>query len=84
MQLQVTRRLLTTLADLINNGVSYTYKILSDGTIKLYLNIPVDLVNPVFTVKFTDPTAVLAINSGLPLQNVDSEFTITKVEYYPP
>lgn len=79
MQLQVTRRLLTSLADLINSGVSYTYTILSDGTIKLYLNIPVDLVNPVFTVKFTDPTAILSIDSGVPLQNVDSNFTISKV-----
>jgi hypothetical protein len=35
-------------ADLINNGISYTYTILSDGTIKLYLILNTDLNNPNF------------------------------------
>jgi len=32
--------------DLINNGIQYTYEILSDGTIKLYLIINQNLINP--------------------------------------
>lgn len=36
VEMKLVRRLLS-LADLINNGVPFTYKILSDGTIKLYL-----------------------------------------------
>lgn len=73
----------SSLADLINQGISYRYIILSDGTIKLYLNIGVDLVNPVFTIQFTDPSAIVSILNGVPLQNADSNFTIVKVEYYP-
>ncbi len=45
--MKVSRRLMSA-ADLINNGVSYTYTILSDGTIKLYLNLNTDLNNPNF------------------------------------
>jgi hypothetical protein len=43
----MTRRLLD-LASLINNGISYTYEILPDGTIKLYLIIQQSLSNPQF------------------------------------
>jgi hypothetical protein len=75
IQLKVSRRLLQ-IADLINNGVSYTYVILSDGTIKLYLNLNTDLVNPNFEVKFTDPTAITAIKNGATLQTVTNTFTI--------
>lgn len=67
------------LSDLINSGVTYTYTILSDGTIKLYLNLDTDLINPVFTVKFTDPTAVVSLINGGSLQDVANDFTIEKV-----
>ena len=76
VQQKVTRRLRLirvrqqTYADLINNGVSYTYTILSDRTIKVYLNLATDLINPVFTVKFTDPTAIVSLQNGASLQTV--------------
>ena len=61
VKLQVTRRLLNEVTDLINNGISYTYEILSDGTIKLYLSIETSLDNPVFVVQITDPTSIISI-----------------------
>lgn len=66
-------------ADLINNGISYTYTILSDGTIKLYLILDTDLNNPNFQVKFTDPTAIVSTESGASLQTVTNNFFIEKV-----
>lgn len=83
VEMKVSRRLLDA-ADLINNGVSYTYTILSDGTIKLYLNLNTDLNQPSFTVRFTDPTAIVSLVNGASLQDVTTDFEIEKVEYYPP
>ena len=40
------RRLLQATADMINNGISYTYEILPDQTIKLFLIIQANLVSP--------------------------------------
>lgn len=77
--MRMMRILQQTYADLINNGVSYTYTILSDGTIKVYLNLATDLVNPIFTVKFTDPTAIISLQNGATLQTVTNDFTIEKV-----
>lgn len=85
VELKLSRRLLAgSLADLINNGVSFSYVIMSDGTIKLYLDLQADLNNPIFTVRFTDPTAIVSLANGATLQEVTDEFTIEKVEYYPP
>lgn len=57
---------------------------MSDGTIKLYLNIDTDLNQPQFTVRFTDPTAIISLINGASLQDVATDFNIEKVEYYPP
>ena len=70
--------------ELINDGVSYTYTILSDGTIKLYLNLNTDLNNPNFQIRFSDPTAIVSTENGATLQTVTNIFFIEKVEYYPP
>ncbi len=40
------RRLLQATTDMINNGISYTYEILPDQTIKLFLIIQANLVSP--------------------------------------
>lgn len=63
--------MLDSATDLINNGVSYTYEILSDGTIKLYLILETNLDNPVFVVQFTDPTAIISLENGGTLQDTD-------------
>jgi hypothetical protein len=55
---------------LINNGVPYTYVILSNGTIKLYLAIDTSLVNPTFSVQITNPGAIVSTSTGVSLQNV--------------
>ena len=84
VELKVSRRRMLGLSELINNGVTYTYEILSDGTIKLYLNIDTDLQNPQFTVRITDPTAIVSTETGATLQDTDSSFELDSVEYYPP
>jgi hypothetical protein len=40
------RRLMQATTDMINNGISYTYEILPDQTIKLFLIIQANLVSP--------------------------------------
>ncbi len=40
------RRLMQAVTDMINNGISYTYEILPDQRIKLFLIIQSNLVNP--------------------------------------
>lgn len=42
-----------------------------------------DLNNPVFTVSFTDPTALISLLNGATLQTVESDVEIDKIEYYP-
>lgn len=68
---------------LINNGVPYTYEILSNGTIKIYLQINANLVNPTFSVSISDPAAVVSTATGISLQNVQSLLNIPMIEYYP-
>lgn len=73
IKLQITRRMLDAVTDLINSGVPYTYEILSDGTIKVYLLIETSLNDPVFVVQFTDPTAITSVDNGGTLQDTDRE-----------
>lgn len=61
---------------IINDGISYTYEILSNGTIKLYPQIGTSLVNPTFSVQITDPAAVISTTTGGSLQNVESELSL--------
>lgn len=69
---------------LVNNGVTYTYQILSNGTIKLYLDVGLTLSNPTFSVTITDPAAIVSTETGMTLQNVQSLINIAKLDYYPP
>ena len=69
---------------LVNNGVTYTYEILNNGTIKLYLSVGTSLVNPTFSVSISDPAAVISTSTGISLQNVQSILTLAKIDYYPP
>lgn len=81
--MQLSRRLLS-LADLINNGISYTYQIMGDGTIKLTLIIDQSLSNPKFSVDILDPTAITSLLNGGPLQNTQSTLIIPQILYYSP
>ena len=78
-----TRRLLQ-VGSIVNNGVNYTYEILSNGTIKIYLDTGTSLSNPTFSVDITNPAAVVSNQTGLSLQNVQSLLTVPKVDYYLP
>ena len=69
---------------LVNNGVTYTYQILSNGTIKLYLSVGVSLSQPTFSVSISDPAAVISTDTGMSLQNVQSLLYLAKLDYYPP
>jgi hypothetical protein len=69
---------------IINNGITYTYEILSNGTIKLYPQISSSLLNPTFSVQISDPAAITSTSTGVTLQNVQSLLTIAALEYYPP
>jgi hypothetical protein len=77
------KRLLQVIGTLINNGVPYTYEILSNGTIKIYLQINANLINPTFSVSISDPAAVISTATGISLQNVQSLLNIPMIEYYP-
>ena len=68
VNLKLQRRLLA-VDDLVNNGVPFRFEILSDGTIKLYLEITDNLVDPVFVVQIADPTAVTSSENNSTLQN---------------
>lgn len=59
IDLVVTRRMLQ-VGTLVNNGITYTYEILSNGTIKLYPQIDVNLISPTFSVSISDPAAVVS------------------------
>ena len=74
----------TSVGTLVNNGITYTYEILSNGTIKLYPQIDVNLISPTFSVSITDPSAVISDETGLTLQNVESLIEIASVDYYSP
>jgi hypothetical protein len=51
-------RLLQDASAIINNGISFTSQVLSDGTIKLYLNTGLSLNNIKYSVSFTDPSKI--------------------------
>ena len=80
----VANRLLKTIGTLVNNGVTYTYQILNNGTIKLFLSVGTSLNQPTFSVSITDPAAVISTTTGISLQNVNSLITVAKIDYYPP
>jgi len=65
-----TERVMQTIGTLVNNGVTYTYQILANGTIKLYLDVGLTLSNPTFSVSINDPAAVVSSETGMTLQNV--------------
>jgi hypothetical protein len=64
--------------------VPYTYTILPNGTIKIYLQLTTSLVQPTFSIDITNPAAVISTATGLSLQSVQSLLTIAKIDYYPP
>jgi hypothetical protein len=78
----VATRLLQ-IGTLVNDGITYTYEILSNGTIKIYLDVGISLTQPTFTVDISDPSAVIS-ESGVTLQNVQSLLSLEKIDYYPP
>ena len=55
---------------LVNNGITYTYQILNNGTIKLYPDISVSLNTPTFSISITDPASVVSTSTGISLQSV--------------
>jgi hypothetical protein len=87
INLKVTRRLeqdrLLQVGSIVNNGITYTYEILSNGTIKLYPQIGTSLLSPTFSVQISDPAAVVSTTTGVSLQNVESLLNIASLEYYP-
>lgn len=65
----MTRRLLPTVSDVVNNGVSFIAVVLPDGTIKLYLAPGLSLDNVKYNIIFTNPNSVIGV-SGATLQNL--------------
>lgn len=84
MKIRLIANRLLQIGTLVNNGVTYTYEILSNGTIKIYLNVGTSLVNPTFSVDINDPSAVVSSTTGMSLQNVQSLLNMAKIDYYPP
>ena len=78
------RLLQSSLSTVVNNGIGFTYKILANGTVKLYLDVQISLANPQFSINIKDPSAIIATKSGVSLQNVQSILSVPKIDYYPP
>lgn len=82
VNLQMQRRRLADVPSLINKGLGFKAVVLSDGTIKLYLDPGISLDNVKYTVSFTDPTQVTTL-TGDSLQNLESIIELAKAEVYP-
>ena len=76
------RRTIQSISQLVNNGVSFTYKVLPDGTIKLYPSLGVSLSNVQFSISFNDASAIKT-SSGGTLQNLEGNVEIENAEVYP-
>jgi hypothetical protein len=69
---------------IVNNGITYSYEILPNGTILLYPEVGTSLISPTFSVSISDPAAVTSASTGASLQNVQSQLSVASVEFYPP
>lgn len=54
----MTRRRLSSISDIVNNGIGFTAVVMSDGTIKLYLNPGVSLDNVKYSIVITNPNSI--------------------------
>lgn len=75
------RVLQTSVATVVNKGLSYTVVKLSDNSYKLVLNTPTDLKNPQFKVSVNNPAAIKGAN-GATLQQTSSSFTFKSIVSY--
>jgi hypothetical protein len=84
VKLVLSRRLVASIADYVNNGIPFTYQILADGTIKIFLNVDMTLVTPKFVVVITDPNAIISATNGGTLQKTVDNLALVTLDYYPP
>lgn len=84
IKLVLSRRLFATIADYVNNGIPYTYEIMADGRIKIYLSIDMTLLTPKFVVIVNDPTAITSLLNGGTLQRTTENLYLSSLDYYPP
>lgn len=84
VKLILSRRLVASIADYVNNGIPFIYEILADGTIKIYLSVDMTLVSPKFVVVITDPNAITSKANGGTLQRTIDNIALSSLDYYPP
>ncbi len=65
----MTRRILSSISDIVNNGIGFTAVVLPDGTIKLYLDPGVSLDNVKYSIVITNPNSITTASGGT-LQNL--------------
>ena len=65
----MTRRRLSSISDIVNNGIGFTAVVLPDGTINLYLDPGVSLDNVKYSIVITNPNSITTASGGT-LQNL--------------
>lgn len=82
VKLKLSRRFVQDISSLVNEGVSFTYQVLPDGTIKLYLSPGISLDNVQYTIAFNDASGISTLSGGS-LQNLESSIFVENAEIYP-